>query len=210
MPRRESRQGFRSFVGVPAKNGFTLVEMLIALVIFGMITAAGVTLLTLTVRTQESSERVLETVGALRRTDALLNADLALAAPRIRRNGDGQPVPAFTGGNGREALLFAFVRRGWEDETAFRSSLQRVEYRLTNGRLERWRYDAVDGEGRATPMPLLERVRRVQLRYRDRDGAWRDRWDPTEPSRLPVAVELVSDSEGQGQVRQLFLVGGGR
>lgn len=198
MRRRESEQGF------------TLVEMLIALVIFGMITAAGVTLLTLTVRTQESSERVLETVGALRRTDALLNADLAQAAPRIRRNGDGQPVPAFTGGNGSEALLFAFVRRGWEDETAFRSSLQRVEYRLTNGRLERWRYDAVDGEGRATAMPLLERVRRVQLRYRDRDGAWRDRWDPTEPSRLPVAVELVSDSEGQGQVRQLFLVGGGR
>jgi general secretion pathway protein J len=196
--------------GVPAKNGFTLIEMLIALVIFGMITAAGVTLLTLTVRTQESAERVLETVGALRRTDALLNADLAQAAPRIRRDGEGRAVPAFSGGNGGEALLFAFVRRGWEDETTFRSSLQRVEYRLRDGRLERWRYDAVDGEGRAVAMPLLERVRRVQLRYRDRDGAWRDRWDPTEPTRLPVAIELVSDSEGQGQVRQLFVVGTGR
>ena len=190
--------------------GFTLIEMLIALVIFGMITAAGVTLLTLTVRTQESSERVLETVGALRRTDALLNADLAQAAPRIRRDGDGQSVPAFTGGNGGDALLMAFVRRGWEDETAFRSSLQRVEYRLREGRLERWRYDAVDGAGRAVAMPLLERVRRVQLRYRDRDGAWRDRWDPTEPARLPTAVEITSDSEGQGQVRMLFLVGSGR
>jgi general secretion pathway protein J len=192
------------------EQGFTLIEMLIALVIFGMITAAGVTLLTLTVRTQETSERLLDTLGALRRTGALLNADLAQAAARVHRNGDGQPVAAFTGGNGGEALLLAFVRRGWEDESAFRSSLQRVEYRLRDGRLERWRFDAVDGAGRAVAMPLLEGVRRVQLRYRDRDGSWRDRWDPTDPARLPVAVELVSDSEGQGQVRQLFLVGNAR
>jgi general secretion pathway protein J len=194
----------------PAEAGFTLIEMLIALLIFGMITAAGVTLLTLTVRTQEAAEQVLDTVGALRRTDALLSADLAQAAPRIRRDGDGRPTPAFTGGNGAETLLMAFVRRGWEDETAFRSSLQRVEYRLREGRLERWRYDAVDGEGRPVAMPLLERVSRVQLRYRDRDGSWRDRWDSTDPARLPTAVELISDSEGQGQVRQLFLVGSGR
>lgn len=210
MRRPDRERGFESFVGVPARNGFTLIEMLIALVIFGMITAAGVTLLTLTVRTQETSQRLLDTMGTLRRTGALLNADLAQAAPRVHRNGDGQPVAAFTGGNGSEALLIAFVRRGWEDESAFRSSLQRVEYRLRDGRLERWRYDAVDGAGHAVAMPLLQGVRRLQLRYRDRDGGWRERWDPTDPARLPVAVELVSDSEGQGQVRQLFLVGNAR
>lgn len=193
-----------------SEGGFTLIEMLIALVIFGMITAAGVTLLTLTVRTQESADRQLDSLGGLRRTGALLNADLAQAAPRVHRNGDGQPVAAFAGGNGGEALLMAFVRRGWEDDSVFRPSLQRVEYRLRDGRLERWRYDAVDGEGRAVAMPLLDGVRRVQLRYRDRDGSWRDRWDPTDVARLPVAVELVSDSAGHGQVRQLFLVGGVR
>jgi general secretion pathway protein J len=193
-----------------SEAGFTLVEMLIALVIFGMITAAGVTLLTLTVRTQETSDRLLDSLSTLRRTGALLNADLAQAAPRIHRNGDGQPLPAFIGGDGGEALLMAFVRRGWEDENVFRSSLQRVEYRLREGRLERWRYDAVDGEGHAVAMPLLTGVRRVQLRYRDRDGNWRDRWDPTDATRLPIAVEIVSDSEGQGQIRQLFLVGNGR
>ncbi len=210
MPRiRPCERGFRPSRRA-AEQGFTLVEMLIALVIFGMITAAGVTLLTLTVRTQEASDRVLDTLSAMRRTGALLNADLAQAAPRIHRDGDGRPRAAFTGGNGGEALLLAFVRRGWEDESAFRSSLQRVEYRIREGRLERWRYDAVDGEGRAVAMPLLEGVRRVQLRYRDRDGSWRDRWDPTDPARLPTAVELTSDSEGQGEVRQLFLVGSGR
>jgi general secretion pathway protein J len=184
--------------------------MLIALTIFGMITAAGVALLSLTVRTQETSERLLASLGAVRRTGALLGADLAQAAPRLHRDRDGRPRPAFTGNKGDEALLMALVRRGWEDESTFRSSLQRVEYRLRDGRLERWRYDAVDGEGRPSAMALLEGVRQVRLRYRDREGLWRDRWDATDPARLPTAVELVSDSAGHGQVRQLFLVGSGR
>lgn len=192
------------------EHGFTLIEMLIALAIFGMITAAGVALLTLTVRTQETSDRLLDALGTVRRTGALLTADLAQAAPRLRRDGEGRPRPAFAGNAGDDALLIALVRRGWEDESAFRSSVQRVEYRLRDGRLERWRFPAVDGDTRPVAMPLLEGVRRIRLRYRDRQGAWRDRWDPTDAAQLPAAVELVTDSAGQGVVRQLFLVGGGR
>ena len=206
---KRGQAGFRSSWR-SAEHGFTLVEMLIALAIFGMITAAGVALLSLTVRTQESSQRVLDSLGALRRTGALLGADLGQAAPRVHRDRVGRPLQAFTGNEGGEAVLLSLVRRGFEDESAFRSSLQRVEYRLREGRLERWRYDAVDGEGRATAMTLLDNVRQVRLRYRDREGLWRARWDPTDPARLPAAVEMVSDSAGQGEVRMLFLVGSGR
>ncbi|HYN46100.1 MAG TPA: type II secretion system minor pseudopilin GspJ [Allosphingosinicella sp.] len=192
------------------EQGFTLVEMLIALSIFAMITAAGVALLTLTVRTQETSERLLDSLGAVRRTGALFTADLSQATPRVRRDRDGRPRPAFFGGNGEEALLVALIRRGWDDEAAAHGSLQRVEYRLRDGRLERWGYGAVDGDARAVAAPLLEGVRRVRLRYRDREGVWRARWDPTDAASLPVALELVTDSEGQGVLRQLFLVGGPR
>jgi len=34
--RRVKQQGFRSFAGVPAENGFTLIEMLVALAIFSL------------------------------------------------------------------------------------------------------------------------------------------------------------------------------
>jgi general secretion pathway protein J len=192
------------------ERGFTLVEMLIALGIFGMITAAGVALLTLTVRTQETSARLLDSAGAVRRTGALLTADLSQAAPRIRRDGDGRPQPAFEGGAGDDALLIALIRRGWEDEAAAHGSLQRVEYRLRAGRLERWSFPAVDGDAQAVAAPLIDGVRRVRLRYRDREGNWRARWDPTDAAALPVAVELVTDSAGQGLLRQLFLVGSRR
>ncbi len=192
-------------------NGFTLVEMLIALAIFGMLTAAGVALLTLTVRTQATSARLLGELGEVRRLGALLAADLGQAAPRVRRDGDGRPRPAFLGAGGEEALLLALVRRGWEDDVgAPHNSLQRVEYRLENGRLERLAFAQVDGEAQAVAVPLLGGVRQVRLRYRDREGHWRAAWDPTDRSRLPHAVELVSDTESHGVVRQLFLVGGGR
>lgn len=205
MKERGFRSSWRS-----AEHGFTLVEMLIALAIFGMITAAGVALLGLTVRTQETSERLLDQVGAVRRTGALLNADLAQATARLRRDGDGRRHPALEGGDGQDELLVALVRRGWDDDAGAHGALQRVEYRLRGGRLERWSYPAVDGEGQPVAMPLLDGVRRTRLRYRDREGQWRALWDPTDPTELPRALELITDSQGEGMVRQLFLVGSRR
>lgn len=208
MRRSPFKAGFESLGGVPAKNGFTLIEMLIALTIFGMITTAGVALLTMTVRTQATSERLLESLSAERRTNALLIADLGQAAPRAWRDADGRPQQAFIGGAGDRPLLLALVRRGWDDEESARSSVQRIEYRLREGRLERWTFAAVDGGAPVATATLTDNVRQVRLRYRDRRGDWHSVWDPTNPVQLPVAVEMVSDSAGQGLVRALFLVGG--
>lgn len=192
------------------RNGFTLVEMLIALAIFGMITAAGVALLTLTVRTQATSDRLLDALGELRRTGALLNADLAQAAPRRWRDGDGQPHPAFTGGTGADGALLTLVRRGADEDAGDRDPVRRVDYRLADGVLERLSYGAVDGDPPVVRAPLLDGVRSARLRYRDRRGDWRETWDPTDPAELPAAVELIVDSAGEGVVRQLFLVGSPR
>ena len=188
--------------------GVTLVEMLIALSIFGMITAAGVTLLSVTARTQETSDRLLAEVGETRRVGALLSADLAQAAPRLHRDRDGRPQRAFAGGAGNAPALLAFVRHGWYRGDG--GTLQRIGYRLQGGRLERLAFRNVDGGGEAVVIPLLDGVTSVRLRYRDEDGAWLERWNHSDETRLPEAVELVTQSETQGVVRQLFLVGTGR
>lgn len=192
--------------GSAAQAGFTLVEMIIALFIFGLITAAGVTLLGLSARTQESSDRLLAELGELRRVNALLTADLGQAAPRLYRDRDGRPQQAFAGGAGDLPMLLAFVRRGWDQGEA--GGLQRVGYRLREGRLERLGFARVDGGGEARVAEVMDGITSLRLRYRDDEGEWRDRWDPTDATRLPRAVELVTTSRTHGTMRQLFLVGG--
>ena len=186
------------------RNGFTLVEMLIALSIFGMLTAAGVALLGVSARTQETSDRLLAEVGETRRLGALLGADLALAVPRIHRDEVGRPLPAFAGG-ADSLLLLDLVRRGWDEGEG--ASLQRVGYRLRDGRLERLAFPRVDGGGEPVATRLIDGVGAIRLRFRDDEGEWRGDWAPTDPTRLPTAVELVTRSSAQGTIRQLFLVG---
>ena len=192
----------------PGRNGFTLVEMLIALAIFGMLTAAGVALLNISVRTQATSDRLLAEVGEIRRIGSLLTADLAQATPRLYRDADGRRQRAFGGGAGDRPLLLVFVRHGWDRGDG--GTLQRVGYRLREGRLERLSFRRVDGGGDAVASTLLDGVTALRLRYRDDRGEWRERWDSSDATRLPQAVELVTASAGQGTVRQLFLVGTGR
>ena len=195
---------------IPARGttGFTLVEMLIALGIFGMLTAAGVALLGVTARTQETSERLLADVAETRRMGALLSADLAQVAPRLWRDAEGRPQRAFAGASGDSAVLLAFVRHGWDNGDG--GTLQRVGYRLVDGRLQRLSFRSVDGASAAVAVTVLDDVAALRLRYRDEDGAWLDRWAPADRTLLPQAVELVTSSPAQGTVRQLFLVGGGR
>ena len=191
------------------ESGFTLAELLVSLFIFGLLSAAGVGLLSFSVRAQESADARLSDLADFRRAGALLAGDLAQAAPRMPRDQAGTARPAFHGVGGEQGgLALAFVRRGWEnlDDTP-RASLQRVEYSLVEGRLQRRVYPRLDG---AAPLPattVVDKVRRIRLRYRDREGAWRERWDPAKATELPRAVELVMDAEGSGTTRQLFLTG---
>jgi general secretion pathway protein J len=177
-----------------------------------MLSAAGVALLSFSVRAQEVAGERLDDLAALRRASALIAADLGQAAPRVHRDEAGLPRPAFAGGTGEDgALAFSLVRRGWENVDAEpRASLQRVEYRVGGGRLERRAWPRVDGAAPLAATVLLDGVRRIRLRYRDRQGEWRERWDPTDPAELPLAVELVLDTQANGATRQLFLAGRGR
>jgi general secretion pathway protein J len=192
-----------------AEHGFTLVELLVSLFIFALLSAAGVALLSFSVRSQEAAEVQLGRIADLRRTGALLSGDLAQAAARPWRDESGSSRPAFSGASGeREGPVLAFVRRGAENlEESPRPSLQRVEYRLEGDRLERRSWSQVDGAPPRADSAMLDGVRRIRLRYRDRKGEWRERWDPTALTDLPIAVEMVVDTEEAGATRMLFLAG---
>ena len=191
--------------------GFTLVELMVALLIFGLLSAAGVALLSFSVRAQEAADERLDALAQLRRANALLTSDLAQAAPRLSRDEAGAVRAAFAGGTGADgepALLF--VRRGWANhDGAARPSLQKVEYRLAGDRFERLAYPQVDGAESLDPVVLAGGVRALRLRYRDPQGEWRERWDPLQLSQMPRAVELIVTTADGGSIRQLFIVGAG-
>jgi len=183
--------------------GFTLVEVMVALLIFGMIAAAGVAILSFSVRAQASGGAKLDDLAALARTGSILSADLAQATNRPARDAGGVLLPAFVG----EADSVALVRGGWSNlDGAARPSAQKVRWDLNDGRLVRTAWPQLDGAQPLDPATMLEQVRAVRLRYRYR-GAWSDRWDGAVGVPLPDAVELSISRASGVSYRQLFVVG---
>lgn len=187
--------------------GFTLVEMLIALSIFALLSIAGVSLLSFSIDSRQRTGEQLDTLASVARTRSLLSADLAQATPRMWRDETGLRRPAFAGGTDGNAL--ALVRSGWANEGAApRSSLQRVVYRLEEDRLVRASSPMVDGSPENSPAVLLTGVKSLRLRFHS-GGEWRDDWQPAAADSLPDAVEMTVDTAAVPALRQVFLVGPG-
>lgn len=190
--------------------GFTLVELLVAILIFGMIASAGVAVLAFSVRAQGVTTAKLDDIAALDRTLAILSADLAQAVDRPTRDERGTRLPAFVGeAGGAVDPLLRVVRGGWTNlDAAPRPGLQKVAYRVAGGALERIAWPQLDGAPTLTPATLMTEVADVRARYRYR-GAWSERWDGANGVPLPDAVELSLTRTDRRQYRQLFLVGTG-
>ena len=188
------------------RPGFTLVEMLVALFIFGLLAAAGVTVMGYAIDSQAQVRTHMDRTAEFQRMRAILKADLAQAAPRRTRGLDGQPSPfAFIGGGTGGAVLI-LTRRGWENlDGRPRASLQYVEYRLVDDRLERAARPALDGAPLGPPQILYQGVSAVQPAFLSK-GRWTPTWLGDPLVQLPDAVRLEMQLEGVGPVTQLFLV----
>lgn len=185
--------------------GFTLVEVMVALLIFGMIAAAGVAILSFSIRAQAATSIRLDDGAALVRTISALSADLAQATGRPSRDEAGTPRPSFVGEGGTVTL----VRAGWTNiDAGPRASGQKVVWRLANGVLNRIGYPHVDGAAPLPPAAMLTGVRGFAVRYRYA-GAWSDRWDGAIGVPLPQALELRLTRQDGTTYRAMFLVGTG-
>jgi general secretion pathway protein J len=194
-----------------AQQGFTLIELLVALTIFAMLAGAGVLLLGNSVSAQAQVKIRLDELAAVQRAGGAIGGDLAQALPRISRTESGALAPAFWAHDGGEgAPVMQFVRGGWSNLNQMpRSSLQKIEYWVRQGRLERRSYPFVDGALGSEPAVLLDGVEDVVLRFRDGRGDWRDDWTPGQPDLMPRAVEAVVTRKGEPPVTLRFLVGPG-
>ena len=189
------------------RNGFTLVEMLVALFVFGLISAAGVALLRSTADSQIQLRAKLGDRATLSRLSNLIEADLAQVVPRSVRTEDGNVNPAFEAG---EEDLFVFSRIGSSSDIgSIQPSLARITYRLDGAKLLRSSSGPADGARQGTEAVLIDGIRQATIRLRQADGSWREDWATVDAERLPRALELVLTTQDGRSYRMLFLVGAG-
>ncbi|MCC2601989.1 type II secretion system minor pseudopilin GspJ [Sphingopyxis yananensis] len=185
-------------------QGFTLVEMLVALALFAAIAAMGVTLLRSSVNSQESVQKRLSSMGGVNRLRAILAEDLAQALSRRTRDVAGAEVPAFVG----TAEDMAFVHGGaggWEGRSA--PDVQRVRYALENGTWTRAVQPMLDGTVMGKGDVFARDIAQATLRYRDGRGGWHDMWPIADGTELPRAVELTLVKNNTPPLRMLFALG---
>jgi len=198
------------------EGGLTLVELLVALTVFALLSAGGIAMLR---GGLDSRQAVQESVSDQQRIQilrAVLRADLAQMVDRPARMSTGNVRPwRFLGTErgGQGLPVMAFLRGGWDNPgmQAPRSELVYVEYVFEEGRLIRRLYPRPDT---AADTPRVEQVLAedlddLRLRYL-LGGIWQRRLQspPDRPGSLPVAVEVELTQSGAGPLRMLFLAAG--
>lgn len=169
------------------RNGFTLVEMLVALGIFALLAAAGVGVLRSSIDVQGSVDTRLTAMGGIARLNALFSSDLGQAVDRPSRAPVGER-PAFVG----DGNSIQFVSAGRPNlDGAPQPELQRVEWRFAQGAVLRTGFTAIDGMDSGLSSALARDVRGASFRYRLFDGNWNSSFTSTQQEPLPTAVELT-------------------
>lgn len=178
----------------PTENGFTLIEMVVALAIFAIVATAGVALLRASADTQVAVDRSLDDHGRIDRIALLFQSDLGQVVVRPSARSDGGVRPAFLG----TPLGMSFVRDGIVPTRPEPSpSINRVEWKLVEGRLERQAHRAPDATRLLDPPArLADALTRVEFAYRGLDGAWSSSWPHPGGPALPRAVRMTIAGEG--------------
>ena len=190
-----------------AQRAFTLVELLVALAIFALLSAFAYRGLAVLLDSREALDR-----------DARKWRDLALFVGRFERDVQAaldRPAvgPSGTAGSAVTSVLdlggatargLALTRGGATLYANELSAPQRVGYRLLEGRVDRLAWPGVDSGPRdaAAATPVLQDVRALAFRFLDRSREWRSDWAAPAMPGLPLAVEMTLElASGERIVR---------
>lgn len=198
-----------------ASPGFTLVEVLVALGIFGIMSAMAYQALGQSFSNAELLTARMDRLQAIQRTMSMLGKDLMQAAPRPVRNliGDGF-IPSIRSTQTTEFAL-EVTRGGWPNPAGLpRGTLQRVAWRIEDGELLRYHWTVLDPTFASEPVitEMMGDVESILFRFRVPGGDWIGQWPPqgvtgARAQRMrPQAVEVVLTLVDEGELRRFFEV----
>lgn len=196
-------------------TGFTLIEILIALMIFALLASITASSLYYSFNTQKRIKEQAQRLSALQLAVSILQKDGLQALARPIRTQNMQFIPAFVGRNN----YFELTRDGNTNPHSLekRSSLKRIALMCVNHTLVYRTWAALDAVNRNNYVEkrLLDKVSSCHFNYLNHNlqllAEWREgalTQNQTKES-LPIAIQVNLTLIGWGEANLLFMLPGG-
>ncbi len=196
------------------QSGFTLLELLVALSIFAVMSIMIFGGLREVINVRATTDKHTSRLTELQLTFMHIGRDVRQLANRSVRSEYGDTLPALQSSDlGRYRL--EFTRDGYPNPAGLkRSSLQRIAYGLDDNKLYRYRWKVLDRAEDSQPVKtlMLSAVTGFNLRFltNDEDSQWLTAWPPqtTDSNRVtfPKVIEVTFELEDWGRFRRLFIL----
>lgn len=191
-----------------ASAGFTLLEILIAMFIFTIVSMILASTLHNIIGTQSSTERNAKRLRETQLALLMISRDIEQAVNRPILSAAGKEEAAFIG----TAREFTFTHTGLSNPTGVlrRSSLQRVSYARYGSGIWRMAWPVLDQapETTAHKRELLQNVTEAHFQYLDQSGKSHNEWPVAgnQKNPLPRAVRVYLTIAKWGSMSQLYVV----
>jgi general secretion pathway protein J len=191
--------------------GFTLIEILVAIAIFAVLSLAAYEILQGVLRSGEISKEHDKNLIEIQRGMLFIERDFEQMVARTSRTSgiDDENLQVLYTGKGildSEYQGIEFNRIGWINPLNLlpRSNVIRVGYRVQNGQLQRLYYLHPDTMAGQEPQQqvLLNDVENLTFRFWD--GTWVTSWTST--SEIPKGIEINITSKHYGELRRVFIL----
>ena len=191
-------------------TGFTLLEMMTALAVFGVIGVLATQILSSTITLGQTTASRGSALADLQRAVNVISRDVAQFAHREVRDELGEALPKLTI---EGTSLIELTRAGWQNPLgAPRAEVQRVAYVLEDEKLIRAFWPVLDRAPDSKPVVqvLLEGVEEAAFAAQDIDGERYTYWplvdsdDETAPEL--AAIEMTLALAQHGRIDRLWLI----
>lgn len=193
------------------QSAFTLIEVLVALAIFGIMSALAYLSLAQTLDNSEMLGERMDRLQAIQRTMTTLSTELLQATPRPIRADLGGFEPALRSSFDSNFAL-ELTHNGWPNSAGVpRSTQRRTAYRIEDNELVRYHWNVLDRTANSVPVAtvLLDELDSLTFRFLQFNDEWVDQWPPLSAGAaanshiLPRAVEITLVLPDEGELTRI-------
>ena len=199
------------------RGGFTLLELLVAVAIFAVLSAMAYGGLRNVIDNSQQTETAMQRLQQVQLAILKISRDLTQLSARSIRDEYGNFRNSILTVQGDD-IFIEFTRGGRRNPAELlRSHLQRVAYKIEENTLSRLHWPHLDRTQEMLPYEsvLLEGVESASVRFLDNNNEWHDEWPPLSATgqtdggtTVLSAIEFTVVLQDWGELVRLFMVSG--